>query len=155
MEQLINAGRPPCYATFILFILGGAFIFTTILIFIAANENIKEEAKTIIVLFAIGVILLVSGFCCKNIYGKNNDQAKSIVKNVIAKEYPDATDFYWNLDTGSFTENGVEYKIGYKKTVNDEEKLIVTVNKGQSENKNAKTLDIPKIKGEKNNGTVN
>lgn len=155
MEQLINAAKMPFCASLILFILGGAFIFTIILIFTAANENIKEEAKTIIVLFVIGVILLVSGFCCKNIYSKNNDQAKSIVKAVIAEEYPDASDFCWLFNTGFFTENGVEYKIEYKKTISNEEKLIVTVKKGQSENNNAKTLDIPKIKGDKNNGTVN
>ena len=155
MEQLINAAKLPCYATLILFILGGAFIFTTILIFTAANEDIKEEAKTIIVLFVIGIILLALGFHYKGIYAKYNNQTKSIVKNVIAKEYHDASDFYWNLDTGSFTENGVEYKIEYKKTINDEEKLIVTIKNGQSKDKNAKTLDIPKIKGEKNNGTTN
>ena len=155
MEQLINAATMPCYATLILFILGGAFIFTTILIFTAANEDVKEVAKVIIVLFIIGIILLASGFYCKNIYSKYNNQAKSIVKNVIAKEYHDASDFYWNLNTGSFTENGVEYKIEYKKTVNDEEKLIITVKDEQSKNKNVKTLDIPKIKGEKNNGTTN
>lgn len=149
MEQLINAATMPCYATLILFILGGAFIFTSILIFTAVNGNVKEEAKVIIVLFIIGIILLALGFHYKGIYTKYNNQTKSIVKNVIAKEYHDASDFYWNLNTGSFTENGVEYKIEYKKTVNDEEKLIVTVKKGQSENKNTKTLDIPKIKGEK------
>ena len=155
MEQLINAAKMPCYATIILFVLGGACIFTIILIFAAENENVKEEAKTMIVLFIIGAILLASGTYCKSIYSKNNNQTKSIVKNVIAKEYHDASDFYWNLNTGSFTENGVEYKIEYKKTVSDEEKLIVTVKKGQSKDNNAKTLDIPKIKGEKNNGTTN
>lgn len=146
MEQLINAATMPCYATLILFILGGAFIFTSILIFTAVNGNVKEEAKVIIVLFIIGIILLALGFYCKNIYSKYNNQAKSIVKNVIAKEYHDASDFYWNLNTGSFTENGVEYKIEYKKTINDEEKLIVTIKNGQSKSKNAKTLDIPREK---------
>ena len=146
MEQLINAATMPCYATLILFILGGAFIFTIILIITAANGGVKEEAKVIIVLFIIGIILLTLGFHYKGIYAKYNNQTKSIVKNVIAKEYHDASDFYWNLNTGSFTENDVEYKIEYKKTINDEEKLIVTVKKEQSENKNAKTLDIPKEK---------
>ncbi len=146
MEQLINAATMPYYATIMLFILGGAFIFTIILIFTAANGNVKEVAKTIIVLFVIGIILLASGFYCKNIYSKYNNQAKSIVKNVIAEEYSGATDFCWNFNTGSFTENGVEYKIEYKKTVNDEEKLIVTVKGGQSKNMDVKTLDIPKEK---------
>ena len=98
--------------------------------------------------------MLASGFYCKNIYDKCNNQAKSIVKNIIAKEYPDATKFEFELNDGSFTEtsqgsfteNGIKYKIEYQKTVSDEEKLIVTVKKGQSENKNAKTLDIPKEK---------
>ena len=146
MEQLINAATMPFYATLILFILGGAFICVAILIFVVEHGNIKEEVKTIIALLVIGVILLASGVHCKIIYSKNNNQAKSIVKNVIAKGYHDASDFYWNLDTGSFTENGVEYKIEYKKTVNDEEKLIVTANGGQSKDNNAKTLDIPKEK---------
>ena len=94
MKQLINAAKMPFYAALILFILGGAFIFTIILIFTAANGNVKEEAKTIIVLFIIGVPLLALGFCCKNIYSKNNNQVKSIIKGIVAKEYPDATDFF-------------------------------------------------------------
>ncbi len=144
MKQLINAAKMPFYAALILFILGGAFIFTIILIFTAANGNVKEEAKTIIVLFIIGVPLLALGFCCKNIYSKNNNQVKSIIKGIVAKEYPDATDFFWNFDIGSFAENGVEYEIEYKKTISDEEKLIVTVKGGQSKNMDVKTLDIPK-----------
>ena len=146
MEQLINAATMPFYATPILFILGGAFICVAILIFVVEHGNIKEEVKTIIALLVIGVILLASGVHCKNIYSKNNDQAKAIAKTIIAEEYPNATEFFWNLDTGSFTENGVEYKIEYKKTINDEEKLIVTANGGQSKDNNAKTLDIPKEK---------
>lgn len=146
MEQLINAATMPYYATMILFILGGSFIGVAIFIFVVEHGNIKEEVKAIIALLVLGVILLASGVHCKNIYGKNHDQAKSIVKTVIAEEYPDATEFFWNLDIGSFVDNGTEYKIKYQKTVNNKEKLIVTVKKGQSENKNAKTLDIPKEK---------
>lgn len=88
--------------------------------------------------------LLASGFYCKDIYDKCNNQAKSIVKNIIAKEYPDATEFRFELDTGYFTNNGTEYKIKYQKTVSNEEKLIVTVKDEQSKNKNAKMLDVPK-----------
>lgn len=109
-------------------------------------KNIKEEVKVIIALLVIGAILLASGVHCKNIYSKSNDQTKSIAKSVIAKEYPDATEFYWNLDIGSFTNNGTEYKIKYQKTVSNEEKLIITVKDEQSKNKNAKMLDIPKKK---------
>lgn len=145
MEQLISAATMPYWVTMILFFLGGAFIGVAILIFIIENENLKEEVKTIIVLLVIGTIFLALAYYCnKNIYSKYNNQAKSIVKDVIAKEYPDATEFYWNLDIGSFTDNGTEYKIQYKKTVNNEEKLIITVKDEQSKDKNTKMLDIPK-----------
>lgn len=144
MEQLINVAKMPYWATTILFFLGGAFIGVAILIFVVENGNIKEEVKVIIALLVIGAILLASGVYCKNIYSKSNDQTKSIAKSVIAKEYPDATEFYWNLDIGSFTDNGTEYKIEYQKTVSNEEKLIVTVKDEQFKNKNAKMLDVPK-----------
>ena len=153
MEQLINAATIPYWATLILYFLSGAFIGVAILIFVVENKNIKEEVKVIIALLVIGAILLALGVHCKNIYSKNNDQAKSIAKNVIAEEYPDATEFFWNLDIGSFIDNGTEYKIKYQKTVNNKEKLIVTVKKEQSEHKNAKTLDIPKES--KSNGSTN
>lgn len=68
----------------------------------------------------------------------------NFVKDVIAKKYPDATKFRFELDTGYFTNNGTEYKIKYQKTVSNEEKLIITVKDEQSKNKNAKTLDVPK-----------
>lgn len=146
MEQLINAATMPYWATMVLYLLGGAFIGVTILIFIAEHGNIKEEVKVIIALLVIGAILLVLGVHCKNIYSGYNNQAKSIVKDVIAKEYPDATEFRFELDTGYFTNNGTEYKIEYQKTVSNEEKLIITVKDEQSKNKNVKTLDIPKEK---------
>lgn len=146
MEQLINAATMPYWTATILYFLGGAFIGVAILIFIVENENIKEEAKIIMVLFVIGAILLALGVRCKNIYSGYNNQAKSIVKDVIAKEYPDATEFRFELDTGYFTNNGTEYKIEYQKTVSNEEKLIITVKDEQSKDKNVKTLDIPKEK---------
>lgn len=146
MEQLINAATMPYWATTILYFLGGAFIGVAILIFVIENENIKEEIKVIITLLVIGVILLALGVHCKNIYSGYNNQAKSIVKDVIAKEYPDATEFRFELDTGYFTNNGTEYKIEYQKTVSNEEKLIITVKDEQSIDKNIKTLDIPKEK---------
>lgn len=146
MEQLINAATMSYWTATILYFLGGAFIGVAILIFVVENENIKEEAKIIMVLFVIGAILLALGVRCKNIYSGYNNQAKSIVKDVIAKEYPDATEFRFELDTGYFTNNGTEYKIEYQKTVSNEEKLIITVKDEQSKNKNVKTLDIPKEK---------
>lgn len=146
MEQLINAATMPYWTATILYFLGGAFIGVAILIFVVENENIKEEAKIIMVLFVIGAILLALGVRCKNIYSGYNNQAKSIVKDVIAKEYPDATEFRFELDTGYFTNNGTEYKIEYQKTVSNEEKLIITVKDEQSKDKNVKTLDIPKEK---------
>ena len=144
MEQLINAATMPYWATMILYLLGGAFIGVAILIFIAEHGNIKEEVKVIIALLVIGVILLALGVHWKNIYSRYNNQAKSIVKDVIAKEYPDATEFRFELDTGYFTNNGTEYKIEYQKTVSNEEKLIITVKDEQSKDKNTKMLDIPK-----------
>lgn len=146
MEQLINAATMPYWTATILYFLGGAFIGVAILIFVVENENIKEEAKIIMVLFVIGAILLALGVHCKNIYSGYNNQAKSIVKDVIAKEYPDATEFRFELDTGYFTNNGTEYKIEYQKTVSNEEKLIITVKDEQSKDKNVKMLDIPKEK---------
>lgn len=146
MEQLINAATMPYWATTVLYLLGGAFIGVAILIFIAEHGNIKEEVKVIIALLVIGAILLVLGVHCKNIYSGYNNQAKSIVKDVIAKEYPDATEFRFELDTGYFTNNGTEYKIEYQKTVSNEEKLIITVKDEQSKDKNVKMLDIPKEK---------
>ena len=144
MEQLINAATIPYWATIIFSFLGGVFIGVAIFIFVVEHENIKEEIKVIIALLVIGAILLASGIYCKNIYSGYNNQAKSIVKDVIAKEYPDATEFRFELDTGYFTNNGIEYKAEYQKTVSNEEKLIITVKDEQSKNKNAKTLDIPK-----------
>ena len=146
MEQLINAATMPYWTATIRYFLGGAFIGVAILIFVVENENIKEEAKIIMVLFVIGAILLALGVRCKNIYSGYNNQAKSIVKDVIAKEYPDATEFRFELDTGYFTNNGTEYKIEYQKTVSNEEKLIITVKDEQSKDKNVKMLDIPKEK---------
>lgn len=146
MEHLINAATMPYWATVVLYFLGGAFIGVAILIFVVEHGNIKEEIKVIIALLVIGAILLVLGVHCKNIYSKYNNPTKSIVKDVLAKEYPDATEFYWNLNIGSFTNNGTEYRIKYQKTVSNEEKLIVTVKDEQSKNKNTKMLDVPKEK---------
>lgn len=159
MEQLINAAKLPYYMSGILLGLStvplgilGVTLFTSIL---EGKEDVKKKIKPIIALFIIGMPMLASGFYCKDIYDKYNNQAKSIVKNVIAKEYPDATKFEFELTEGYFVENGINYEFEYQKTIGGEEKLIVTTEKGLFENENVKTLDIPKIKGEKNNGTIN
>lgn len=153
MEQLINAATIPYYASAILLALGANLLGIIVLTFIVeGKEDVKKRIKLIIALFIIGMPLLASGFYCKDIYDKCNNQAKSIVKNIIAKEYPDATKFEFDLNDGSFTEksqgsfteNGMKYKIEYQKTISDEEKLIVTVKDEQSKIKNAKMLDVPK-----------
>lgn len=101
-------------------------------------ENTKKRIKTIIALFIVGMPMLASGFYCKSIYDKYSNQAKSIVKNVIAKEYPDATEFEFELDEGDFVENGINYEFEYQKNISGKEKLIVI------NDKQIKTLDIPK-----------
>ena len=174
MEQLINAAKMPYYASAILLALGtvlfGMIGMIVFIFIIEEKENVKKRLKQIIALFIIGMSLLASGFYCKDIYNKCNNQAKSIVKNIIAKEYPDATKFEFNLNNlndelctemnqGSFTENGIKYKIEYQKTISDEEKLIVTVKGGQSKNNDVKTFNKPKKQNNKNhrrksNGTV-
>lgn len=142
MEQLVYAATIPYIATIILFIFGGAFLGVIILMFVFDDE----DKKIIITLLAVGIILLALGYYCKNIYSRYNNQTKSIVKDVIAREYPDATEFSFNLDTGYFTENGIKYKAEYQKTISNEEKLIITANEflAPDNGKSIKTLDIPK-----------
>lgn len=138
MEQLINAATMPFLATIILFILGGAFLGSIPILIVAGTEDTKKRIKIIIALFIVGMPLLASGFYCKGIYDKYSNQAKSIVKNVIAKEYPDATEFEFELGEGYFVENGINYEFEYQKNISGKEKLIVI------NDKQIKTLDIPK-----------
>lgn len=141
MEQLISAATMPYLASAILLTLGTAFL-GSIPIFIVdiveGTENTKKRIKIIIALFIVGMPMLASGFYCKSIYDKYSNQAKSIVKNVIAKEYPDATEFEFELDEGDFVENGINYEFEYQKNISGKEKLIVI------NDKQIKTLDIPK-----------
>lgn len=141
MEQLISAATMPYLASAILLTLGTAFL-GSIPIFIVdiveGTENTKKRIKIIIALFIVGMPMLASGFYCKSIYDKYSNQAKSIVKNVIAKEYPDATEFEFELDEGCFVENGINYEFEYQKNISGKEKLIVI------NDKQIKTLDIPK-----------
>lgn len=142
MEQLINAATPSYYAMLSFCFLGIGIICTSVIIFILSEFACKEE----LIILILGVLLFISGFHFGNVYEKYDKPITAIVKPVICESYPDATDFYWGLDTGSFTDNGTEYKIKYKKTVKNEEKLIISVKKQTDNNsdKQIKTLDIPK-----------
>lgn len=138
MEQLISAATMPYLASAILLTLGTAFLGSIPIFIVEGTENTKKRIKIIIALFIVGMSMLASGFYCKSIYDKYNNQAKSIVKNVIAKEYPDATEFEFELDEGDFVENGINYEFEYQKNISGKEKLIVI------NDKQIKTLDIPK-----------
>ena len=137
MEQLISAATMPYIASAILFTLGTAFLGSILIFIVGGTENTKKRIKIIIALFIVGMPMLASGFYCKSIYDKYSNQAKSIVKNVIAKEYPDATEFEFELGEGYFVENGINYEFEYQKNISGEEKLIVI------NDKQIKTLDIP------------
>lgn len=134
MEQLISAATMPYLASAILLTLGTAFLGSIPIFIVEGTENTKKRIKIIIALFIVGMPMLASGFYCKSIYDKYSNQAKSIVKNVIAKEYPDATEFEFELDEGDFVENGINYEFEYQKNISGKEKLIVIND----------TLDIPK-----------
>lgn len=138
MEQLISAATMPYIASALLFTLGTAFLGSILIFIVGGTENTKKRIKIIIALFIVGMPMLASGFYCKSIYDKYSNQAKSIVKNVIAKEYPDATEFEFELGEGYFVENGINYEFEYQKNISGEEKLIVI------NDKQIKTLDIPK-----------
>lgn len=115
MEQLISAATMPYIASAILLTLGTAFLGSILIFIVGGTENTKKRIKIIIALFIVGMPMLASGFYCKSIYDKYSNQAKSIVKNVIAKEYPDATEFEFELDEGDFVENGINYEFEYQK----------------------------------------
>lgn len=138
MEQLISAATMPYIASAILLTLGTAFLGSILIFIVGGTENTKKRIKTIIALFIVGMPMLASGFYCKSIYDKYSNQAKSIVKNVIAKEYLDATEFEFELGEGYFVENGINYEFEYQKNISGKEKLIVI------NDKQIKTLDIPK-----------
>jgi len=138
MKQLISAATMPYIASAILFTLDTAFLGSILIFIVGGTENTKKRIKIIIALFIVGMPMLASGFYCKSIYDKYSNQAKSIVKNVIAKEYPDATEFEFELGEGYFVENGINYEFEYQKNISGEEKLIVI------NDKQIKTLDIPK-----------
>lgn len=143
MEQLISAATPYYYAMVAFCVLALGIISVAIIIFICSGATASIESFVILIL---GILFFIPEVHFGNIFDKYNDQMTAIVKPIISENYPDATDFYWGLDTGSFTDNGTEYKIKYKKTVKNEEKLIISVKKqsGDNKNKQIKTLNIPK-----------
>lgn len=143
MEQLINTATFYSYVLSIFLISGGGSIWVSIIIFIFSDMTICKKS---LIAFALGVLLLIPGLHFVKIYGKYNEQIIAIVKPVISENYPDATDFSYSIDEGSFTENDIEYKIQYKKTISDEEKLIVSIKTQFDNNKDKQTkiLNIPK-----------
>lgn len=141
MEQLINTATPYYYAMLGFCIFGIAIICTSIVIFIILAMTTGKE---LLIMLNLGGILIITGLHFGNICNKYDDQITAIIKPVISESYPNATDFFYCVDEGSFTENDIEYKIQYKKTVKNEEKLIITVKDEQSKDKNTKMLDILK-----------
>ena len=143
MEQLISAATPYYYAMVAFCVLALGIISVAIIIFICSGATASIESFVILIL---GILFFIPEVHFGNIFDKYNDQMTAIVKPIISENYPDATDFYWGLDTGSFTDNGTEYKIKYKKTVKNEKKLIISVKKQSDDNKDKqiKTLNIPK-----------
>lgn len=152
MEQLINAATPYYYIMVAFWAFGIGIICIGVIIFILSEMTAGKEAFFILIL---GVLFFIPGVHFGNIFDKYNEQMTAIVKPIISENYPDATDFYYGLDAGHFTTNDIEYKIQYKKTINNEEKLIITVNYfiAPGNNKSIKTLDIPKET--KNNESTN
>lgn len=143
MEQLISAATPYYYAMVAFCVLALGIISVAIIIFICSGATASIESFVILIL---GILFFILEEHFGNIFDKYNDQMTAIVKPIISENYPDATDFYYGLDAGHFTTNDIEYKIQYKKTVKNEEKLIISVKKQSDDNKDkqTKTLNIPK-----------
>ena len=145
MEQLINTATPYYYAMVAFCVLALGIISVAIIIFICSGATASIESFVILIL---GILFFIPEEHFGNIFAKYNEQMTAIVKPIISENYPDATDFYYGLDAGHFTTNDIEYKIQYKKTVNNEEKLIISVKKqsNDTDGKQVTTLDIPKVK---------
>lgn len=143
MEQLISAATPYYYAMVAFCVLALGIISVAIIIFICSGATASIESFVILIL---GILFFIPEVHFGNIFDKYNDQMTAIVKPIISENYPDATDFYYGLDAGHFTTNDIEYKIQYKKTIKNEEKLIISVKKQSDDNKDKqiKTLNIPK-----------
>lgn len=143
MEQLISAATPYYYAMVAFCVLALGIISVAIIIFICSGATASIESFVILIL---GILFFIPEVHFGNIFDKYNDQMTAIVKPIISENYPDATDFYYGLNAGHFTTNDIEYKIQYKKTIKNEEKLIISVKKQSDDNKDKqiKTLNIPK-----------
>ncbi len=143
MEQLISAATPYYYAMVAFCVLALGIISVAIIIFICSGATASIESFVILIL---GILFFIPEVHFGDIFDKYNDQMTAIVKPIISENYPDATDFYYGLDAGHFTTNDIEYKIQYKKTIKNEEKLIISVKKQSDDNKDKqiKTLNIPK-----------
>ena len=143
MEQLINSATPYYYIMIAFWTFGIGIICIGVITFISSEMTAGKEVFFILIL---AVLFLIPGVHFGNIFGKYNDQIIAIVKPVISESYPNATDFSYCINKGSFTENDIEYKIQYQKTIKNEEKLIITVKDEQSKakDKSVKTLNIPK-----------
>lgn len=109
MEQLISAATPYYYAMLAFFVLALGIISVAIIIFICSGATACIESFVILIL---GILFFIPGFHFGNIYEKYDKPITAIVKPVICESYPDATDFCWDLDTGSFTDNGSQL-LGY------------------------------------------
>lgn len=112
MEQLISAATPYYYIMIAFLAFGIGIICIGVIIFILSEMTAGKEAFFILIL---GVLFFILGVHFGNIFGKYNDQMTAIVKPAISESYPNATDFSYSIDEGSFTENNIEYKIQYKK----------------------------------------
>lgn len=143
MEQLINAATPYYYIMIAFWAFGIGIICIGVIIFILSA---MAAGKELLIMLNLGGILIITGLHFGNICNKYDDQITAIIKPVISESYPNATDFFYCVDEGSFTENDIEYKIQYKKTIKNEDKLIISVKKqsGDNKDKQIKTLNIPK-----------
>lgn len=112
MEQLINTATPYYYAMVAFCVLALGIISVAIIIFICSGATASIESFVILIL---GILFFIPEEHFGNIFDKYNEPITAIVKPVICESYPDATDFCWGLDTGSFTDNGTEYKLSTKR----------------------------------------
>ena len=110
-------------------------------------KGMKKEKQACCLFFAAFLLsTFLFGFNFQ-IVCKCNKEASNIVRKVVAKNYPDATDFIFNIcndSNGSFSENGVDYQIAYKKTVNGKKKLVVTTDDNNRDiDNNGTSYDLP------------
>ena len=118
MEQLINAGtRSTVMFIVFIFIAGAILIFNTIAFIIEGmiGEYTRDKLKRFLVISAIGLIILVLDHQNFKSFKNYSQQAELIAQKVIAEHYPDAINFDYFLNEGSFEDNGIDYGIDYEK----------------------------------------